>query len=103
MSDLGDAQDLAESVDAEVVADDEDDPEGLLQYPAEALVGSRGYGTTAAEERVGEPLEERIHHEIPDPLDAVAEPDEEELEEIESEELYAENTLEDEALEELEA
>jgi hypothetical protein len=106
MSDVGDieardAQDRAEALDSDVLSDDTDDPEGELEYPPEHLLGARGYGTTAAEERVDEPLDERMRREVADPLDEVDEPDADELDEIEAEEAYVEDTLEDEIAEEL--
>jgi hypothetical protein len=65
MSDTGDAQDVAEALDPDVLPD-YDDPEGTLQYPPDRPTGVNQYGTTAAEERVDEPLDERRRRELPD-------------------------------------
>jgi hypothetical protein len=96
MTDLGDPQDRAESLDPEVLPD-YDDPEGKLEYPPDTPEGVRDYGTTAEEERIDEPLDERVRREVPDPLDDLDEPDERVLAEIEAEQ--AERALyEDEEL-----
>jgi hypothetical protein len=93
MSDLGDPQDQAEALDADVLADQDDsfDPASYDEpergFPPEHFLGARAYGVTAAEERVDEPLEERTRHELPDPLDEIEEPDADALWEIEDEEL----------------
>ena len=60
-----DPQDEAEAVDSDKLGD---------EYPPEEPLGVDEYGTTAAEERVDEPLEERVAREEPDVL--VPEPDE---------------------------
>lgn len=56
----GDDQDIAEAFDPDVVG------EGYQEYPPERPMGSDQYGTTAAEERIDEPLEERVWREEPD-------------------------------------
>ena len=84
MSDVRDDQDVAESVDPDVLPD-YDDPAGNLMYPPDVPMGVQEYGTTAAEERVDEPLEERVAREVPDTLDAVGEPGEETIARIEGE------------------
>jgi hypothetical protein len=68
MSDTGDEQDVAEGLNSEVLSD-YDDPEGNLDYPPDEPMGVEDYGTTAAEERVDEPLAERVARELPDSLD----------------------------------
>jgi hypothetical protein len=55
-----DDQDLAESFDPDVVG------EGYQAYPPERPLGVDQYGTTPAEERTDEPLEERVRREEPD-------------------------------------
>jgi hypothetical protein len=104
MTDARDEQDEAESLDPDALSlgDEEtyDDPEGALVYPPDRLLGARDYGTTAAEERVDEPLEERLRRENPDPLDEIDEPDAEELIAIEAEELLGDDGT-DEAEEEI--
>jgi hypothetical protein len=94
MTDARDEQDRAESLDPDVLGLDTeatyDDPEGELVYPPDHPLGVREYGTTAAEERVDEPLDERLRRESPDPLDAIDEPDVDELVAIEAEELIGE-------------
>ena len=75
MSDLepsdSDPQDEAESLDVEEISDDSDDPEGDLAYPPDHLVGVNQYGVTEGEERVDEPLDERISRETPEVFDAL--------------------------------
>jgi hypothetical protein len=61
-----DPQDVAEGLDPEVLPE-YDDPAGNLRYPAERPVGVNEYGLTAAEERVDEPLAERVEREVDDP------------------------------------
>ena len=90
MTDLGDPQDRAESLDTEVVSDDYDDPSGSLQYPPDRPAGVSGYGTTPAEERVPEPLDEWVRRESPDMFGSVDEPSDEELAAIEAEQLERE-------------
>jgi hypothetical protein len=89
MSDA-DSQDQAEALDPDVLADYDDaaydDPERA--FPPDRARCARDYGTTAAEERVDEPLEERVRREERDPLDAIADPQPEDLSEIEAEELF---------------
>ena len=65
MSDISDSQDVAESLDPEVLSD-YDDPTGILEYPPDRPLGVEEYGVTAAEQRVDEPLEERVRREIDD-------------------------------------
>lgn len=85
MTDLGDPQDRAESLDAEKLTDDDDDAVGALTYPPDRPVAVGEYGTTPAEERVPEALDERVRRDVPDPLDEVTEPSDEELSRIEAE------------------
>lgn len=84
MSDTRDEQDVAESLDGDVLPE-YDDPEGNLQFPPDEPTGVDEYGITAGEERVDEPLADRVAREIPDPLDEVAEPDDDTMEAIEAE------------------
>jgi hypothetical protein len=56
-----DPQDQAEALD-------EDELTGEPEYPPERLLGADDYGTTAAEERVAEPLDEFVKREQPDRL-----------------------------------
>jgi hypothetical protein len=65
--DPADDQDHAENVDSEVLSDVDDDPEGSLAFPPDRPLGVEEYGTTASEERVDEPLAERLRREVPDP------------------------------------
>jgi len=83
MADLGDEQDSAEQLDSDVVDDDVDDAEGALQYPPDRPLGVEDYGTIASEERVDEPLADRVRREIPDGLGALDGPDDAELVAIE--------------------
>ena len=91
MSDVRDDQDVAESVDPDVLPD-YDDPAGNLMYPPDVPMGVQEYGTTAAEERVDEPLEERVAREVPDTLDAVEGPAEETIARIEAEHIEKSST-----------
>jgi hypothetical protein len=96
MTDARDEQDEAEAFDPDLLASDAesyDDPERL--YPPDRPLGATSYGTTPAEERVPEPLEERIRREVPDPLDEIDEPDPEELIAIEAEELLGDDGFDD--------
>src|SRR3954467_9918927 len=86
MSNERDAQDVAESLDPDVLPD-YDDPEGNLLYPPERPSGVNQYGLTAAEERVDEPLEERARREVPDEFAHIEDPDEDTLADIEAEAL----------------
>ncbi|HET8930088.1 MAG TPA: hypothetical protein VFN21_05465 [Acidimicrobiales bacterium] len=68
-----DPQDQAEALDSDKLGD---------TYPPDTPLGAEDYGTTPAEERVDEPLEERVARDRPDTLDPeheeiqlVAEPD----------------------------
>ncbi len=68
-----DSQDEAEALDSDKLGD---------VYPPDRPLGVDQYGTTAAEERVDEPLEERIARDRPDgpdpdrtEVDLVAEPE----------------------------
>jgi hypothetical protein len=90
-----DDQELAETLDVETLSDDIDDPAGELAYPPERPLGVNQYGTTAAEERVGEPSDERARRDTRDPLDAIAEPDDEELRQIERDETELADALDD--------
>jgi hypothetical protein len=56
-------------------------------------LGATAYGTTPAEERIPEPLDERLRREQPDPLDEIDEPDAEELIAIEAEELLGDDDV----------
>jgi hypothetical protein len=56
-----DPQDEAEALD-------EDELAGASEYPPERLLGADDYGTTPAEERVPEPLDEFAKREQPDRL-----------------------------------
>ena len=67
MPDPRDDQESAENVDSEMVSDVDDDPEGSLAFPPDRPLGVEDYGTRASEERVDEPLEERLRREVPDP------------------------------------
>jgi len=64
---VADDQDHAENVDSEVLSDVDDDPEGSLVFPPDRPLGVEEYGTRASEERVDEPLAERLRREVPDP------------------------------------
>jgi hypothetical protein len=59
---VSDEQDRAESLD--------DDELGDADYPPDRLEGANQYGTTGAEERFGEPLEEQVRRDEPDEEDA---------------------------------
>jgi hypothetical protein len=69
MSDNSNDQYEAEQTDLDVLSDDgegpedSDDPTGTLAYPPERPLGVDQYGTTWAEERVDEPIEERAARE----------------------------------------
>jgi hypothetical protein len=90
-----DDQDLAEGFDSDKLSEDTDDPAGELEFPPERPLGVNQYGTTAAEEHVGEPADERARRDTRDPLDAIAEPDDEELRRIELDEADLEADLEE--------
>jgi hypothetical protein len=62
-----DPQDMAEALDSDKVGTP-DDVEVEPEYPFDELLGADEYGTTPAEEQIGEPLSERIDREEPDPL-----------------------------------
>jgi len=64
---VADDQDHAENVDSAVLSDVDDDPEGSLAFPPDRPLGVEEYGTRASEERVDEPLAERLRREVPDP------------------------------------
>ncbi len=63
-----DPQDLAEALDSDKIGTP-DDPDVEPDFPPDELLGADEYGLTAAEERVGEPLEERVARETADPLE----------------------------------
>jgi hypothetical protein len=83
----GDDQYTAEITDSEILSDDSDDSEGALDYPPDRFQGVNQYGTTPQEERVDEPLDERISRDTPDPLDEIDEPTPEQLAALERESL----------------
>ncbi len=62
-----DEQDMAEALDSDHLGTP-DDPDVEPDFPAEEPLGVDEYGLTAAEEQVGEPLDERVARETPDPL-----------------------------------
>ena len=59
------SQDRAEQLDDDKMAIT-DSPVEELQYPPEEPMGVEAYGTTAAEEQVDEPLDERVAREEPE-------------------------------------
>lgn len=63
-----DPQDQAEALDSDKIGTP-DDPDVEPDFPPDELLGADEYGLTAAEERVDEPLEERVERESPDPLE----------------------------------
>ncbi len=71
MSECGDPQDLAEALDDDKVTD-RDDRDGWVEsgteYPPDRPMGVNAYGITAQEDKIDEPLDERVAHEQPDPL-----------------------------------
>jgi hypothetical protein len=71
MSNPGDPQDQAEALDTDKLPGGYDDPLIEPEYPLDELMGADEYGLTAAEERVDEPLEERVGRENPEPLATV--------------------------------
>jgi hypothetical protein len=103
MSDARDEQDIAEAFDPDELAlgDDPeyeagyDDPE--RGYAPERPLGANQYGTTTAEERVPESLEDYVRREVRDPLDDIEEPGADELVAIEAEELLEDEDSFDEA------
>lgn len=66
-NDAPDPQDAAEALDSDTLGTP-DDVEIEPDYPVDQLLGADDYGTTAAEEQVGEPLDERVERERPEPL-----------------------------------
>lgn len=62
---MSDSQDRAEQLDDDKMAMT-DTPVEDLEYPPDEPMGVDAYGTTAAEERVDEPLDERVAREVPD-------------------------------------
>lgn len=66
-TDADDPQDMAEALDSDKVGTP-DDVDVEPEYPFDELLGADAYGTRPSEEQVGEPLEERVEHESPDPL-----------------------------------
>lgn len=74
-----DDQDRAENVDSETLSDVDDDPEGSLAFPPDQPLGVEEYGTRASEERVDEPLDERLRRELPDPYPSAGDRDDPEL------------------------
>lgn len=62
---MSDPQDRAEALDDDKMAVT-DTPVEDLEYPPDEPTAVEDYGTTAAEEQVDEPLEERITREVPE-------------------------------------
>jgi hypothetical protein len=94
MTDAGDVQDQAEALDPDVLAEDAaayDDPE--RDYPPEHLLGARTYGTTPAEERVDEPLDERLRRDETGTFEEMVEPAPEDLLAIEEEDFRFDEDL----------
>ena len=68
MSDTGDDPlDQSEALDNDNLGIS-DDAEVEPGYPPDRPLGVEDYGLTPAEEQVGEPIEESVEREIPDPL-----------------------------------
>ena len=63
-----DEQDRAEALDADKLDDRRDAPQVEPDYPPEQPLGADEYGTSPAEEQVGEPIGERVERERADPL-----------------------------------
>ncbi|HLU42474.1 MAG TPA: hypothetical protein VKZ55_08765 [Microthrixaceae bacterium] len=80
---MADPQDRAEALDSDKLVTS-DDPDAEPEYPPDVLLGADDYGITAAEERVDEPLEERVDRESVDPLAAELDTglDDEDLDEL---------------------
>lgn len=57
-TDPDDEQAIAEAIDEDEVDD--------VEFPPDAPMGVEDYGVTGAEERIDEPLEERVAREVPD-------------------------------------
>jgi hypothetical protein len=66
-NDISDPQDRAEALDSDELGT-ADDPSIEPDFPFDRLLGADQFGTTAAEEQLGEPIEERVEREQPDPL-----------------------------------
>jgi hypothetical protein len=81
---MSDPQDRAEALDDDKMAVT-DTPVDDLEYPPDQPTAVEDYGTTAAEEQVDEPLEERITREVPEgapvdePTGRLVEPGEDEI------------------------
>ena len=81
---MSDPQDRAEALDDDKISPT-DRPVEELDYPPEEPMAVEDYGTTAVEEQVDEPLEERIAREVPDgapvdePVGRLVEPGEDEI------------------------
>jgi hypothetical protein len=66
-SHASDPQDAAEALDSDTLGR----PDGTAvdpDFPADELLGADDFGITSAEEQIGEPLDERVDRESPDPL-----------------------------------
>jgi hypothetical protein len=68
MSMSGDSQDRAEALDTDKLPTDSDDIDAEPEYPLDELLGADEFGVRPAEERFGEPIDERVERELPDPL-----------------------------------
>lgn len=60
-------QGMAEATDSDKLGTP-DDPDVEPGFPPDEPLGVEEYGLSAAEEQVGEPLEERVQRETSDPL-----------------------------------
>ncbi len=74
MSDPSDTQSTAEQLDADKLPGDQDDPTAGGAYPPDRPLAVDDYGTTPAEARTTEPLEERVQRELPDDAAAADDP-----------------------------
>lgn len=63
---MSDSQDRAEALDDDKLADTSTTPVEDLEYPPDEPMGVDAYGTTAAEERWDEPIDERVGREEPE-------------------------------------
>lgn len=74
MSDVSEPQSAAEQLDADKLPGDQDDPTAGGAYPPDRPLAVDDYGTTPAEERTPEPLDEWVEREMPEDSTAADDP-----------------------------
>lgn len=74
MTDASEFPSTAEHLDADKLPGDQDDPTAGGAYPPDEPLAVDDYGTTPAEDRIDEPIAERVEREVPENATAADDP-----------------------------